>query len=134
MSFQASKRPLDLTTGFDNAESKRMKLDQNQNDTHGVDDADASVMDMDLDLDAMVQDVLGDIDNQMSKFTALDATLSHADMDHTEPPTTMPSQEPPEPFVTFSIDPKRSMQRASLPALVNFVSHRVPSCSCGEEC
>lgn len=83
-------------------------------------------MDMDLDLDAMVQDVLGDINNQMSSFQSIESP-PQPDTNGQTNAADHPLSEPTEPPVTFLSNPVKATQLAALPSLANLVSVGGPS-------
>lgn len=118
LSPEVTKRPLEPTDHHENSDTKRLRLEEEV--TH-----DDSVMDMDLDLEAMVKNVLGDIDIQMSNLGDLDEPDLTQSIEHTLP------QEPAEPPATILSDPSKAMQIACLPSMTNFVGtrHAGPPCA-----
>ncbi|KAM0323001.1 hypothetical protein ACHAQA_009100 [Verticillium albo-atrum] len=112
LSPQATKRPLEPLPELENGDAKRLKLGENpMPEEHSIE--------MELDLEAMVQDVLGDIDNQMSRFGGMDGAPEadmNMDMGHMDPPP----RESAEPPVTFLDNPIQAVRTASLPALSHF--------------
>lgn len=111
LSPQATKRPLEPAPEQENGDPKRLKLGE---------DPMSDAIEMELDLEAMVQDVLGDIDNQMSRFGSMDGT-SGGDMNLDMGPVDPPPRDTTEPTITFLDSPIQAVRAASLPALSHFV-------------
>ncbi|EGY19998.1 hypothetical protein VD0002_g9365 [Verticillium dahliae] len=110
LSPQATKRPLEPAPEQENGDPKRLKLGE---------DPMSDAIEMELDLEAMVQDVLGDIDNQMSRFGSMDGT-SGGDMNLDMGPVDPPPRDTTEPTITFLDSPIQAVRAASLPALSHF--------------
>ncbi|KAM0284520.1 hypothetical protein ACHAQH_001886 [Verticillium albo-atrum] len=112
LSPQATKRPLEPAPEQENGDPKRLKLCEDpMPEEHSIE--------LELDLEAMVQDVLGDIDNQMSRFGGLDSA-PEGDMSIDMGPMDPPPREIAEPAVTFLDNPLQAVRAASLPALSHF--------------
>ncbi|KAK2735384.1 myb dna binding protein [Colletotrichum kahawae] len=103
------KRPRDSSADDPDAESKRLKVDD-----------DGPPLDLNFDMDAMIQGVMMDINNEMGKVDGLDSV---PDMDMSGDPLGSMSQEPPpstESHTAVLSEPLALMRRTTTTCLSNF--------------
>ncbi|KAL0941145.1 myb dna binding protein [Colletotrichum truncatum] len=103
------KRPRDSSADDPDAESKRLKVDD-----------EGPALDLSFDMDAMIQGVMMDISNEMGKVDGLDSV---GDVDMSTDPLASVSQEPPpstESHTPVLSEPLALMRRTTTSCLSNF--------------